>query len=117
GAATARSWMWPVAVTLVCLTAIGVGGFLYFTKLETSATKVASSSIKDASPAPSASTAPTPAPAPTMAAPAPPPPPTPISSGEKFAAEAVPFVPDRTRIILANEYLPAADYKAFALNT
>ncbi len=36
------NWMWPVAVTLVCLAAIGVGGFLYFTKLETSAPKVAS---------------------------------------------------------------------------
>ncbi len=34
-AAAAPNWMWPVAVTLVCLVAIGVGGFLYFTKLET----------------------------------------------------------------------------------
>ena len=31
------NWMWPVAVTVVSLAAIGVGGFLYFTKLETSA--------------------------------------------------------------------------------
>ena len=30
----APNWMWPVAVTVVCLAAIGVGGFLYFTKLE-----------------------------------------------------------------------------------
>src|SRR6195952_5185848 len=28
------NWMWPVAVTTVCLVAIGVSGFLYFTKLE-----------------------------------------------------------------------------------
>src|SRR3954454_16470429 len=35
------NWMWPVAVTLVSLAAIGVGGFLYFTKLETQAVKVA----------------------------------------------------------------------------
>jgi class 3 adenylate cyclase len=120
GATTAPNWMWPVAVTLVCLTAIGVGGFLYFTKLETSATKVASSSSKDAGPAPSASVAPAPAPAPTMAAPVPPPPPPsppPIPSGEKFAAETVPFVSDRTRVVLTNEYVAAADYKAFALNT
>src|SRR5260370_17314106 len=120
GATTAPNWMWPVAVTLVCLTAIGVGGFLYFTKLETSATKVAYSSSKDASPAPSAPTAPAPAPPPTIPPPPPPPPPPsppPIPSGEKFAADAVPFVPDRPRIILANEYLPAADYKVFALNT
>jgi class 3 adenylate cyclase len=118
-AAGAPNWMWPVAVTLICLVAIGVGGFLYFTKLETTATKVASSTSKDVSPAPSPSAAPPPAPmpAPTTAAPAPPPPPPPIPSGEKFAAETVPFVPDRTRVILTNEYVPAADYKAFALNT
>jgi class 3 adenylate cyclase len=39
------NWMWPAAVTLVSLAAISVGGFLYFTKLETSApTAVASGS-------------------------------------------------------------------------
>jgi adenylate cyclase len=121
-AGAAPNWMWPVAVTLICLVAIGVGGFLYLTKLETGATKVASSTSKDVSPAPSPSVAPppapTPAPSPTMAAPAPPPPsPPPIPSGEKLVAETVPFVSDRTRVILTNEYLPAADYKAFALNT
>ena len=31
-------------------------------------------------------------------------------------AEAMPFVSDRTRAALANEYVPAADYKAFATN-
>src|SRR5437667_5048300 len=30
----APNWMWPVAVKVVSLAAIGVGGFLYFTKLE-----------------------------------------------------------------------------------
>ena len=35
---------------------------------------------------------------------------------EKFAAATVPFVGDRARIALANEYAPAADFKAFALN-
>jgi hypothetical protein len=40
----------------------------------------------------------------------------PIPPGEKFAADTVPFVGDRTRITLANEYVPAADYKALALN-
>ena len=62
------NWMWPVAVTVVSLAAIGVGGFLYFTKLETSApSKVVASSA--ASPAPSAVAAPpaTPAPAATAA--------------------------------------------------
>jgi hypothetical protein len=56
------------------------------------------------------------APAPTSANAAPPPAPPPTPSGEKFAPETVPFVPDRARTILANEYVPAADYKALALN-
>ena len=30
----APNWMWPSAVGVVCLVAIGVGGFLYFTKVE-----------------------------------------------------------------------------------
>src|ERR1700758_4327482 len=30
----APAWMWPLVVMVVCLVAIGVGGFLYFTKLE-----------------------------------------------------------------------------------
>jgi hypothetical protein len=42
-AATMPNWMWPVAVTLVCLAAIGVGGFLYFNKVEKpAAPKIAS---------------------------------------------------------------------------
>ena len=122
GGAAAPNWMWPVAVTLVCLAAIGVGGFLYFTKLETGATKVASSTSRDANPAPSPSAAPTPRLRPRQHRPRLRPrrrlhhSPPPISSGEKFAAETVPFVSDRSRTILANEYVPAADYKAFALN-
>jgi hypothetical protein len=30
--------------------------------------------------------------------------------------ETVPFIPDRSRVILANDYVPAAEFKAFALN-
>src|SRR5437588_158477 len=33
-ASSAPNWMWPRVVAVVCLAAIGVGGFLYFTKLE-----------------------------------------------------------------------------------
>src|SRR5216683_2784488 len=97
-AAAAPNWMWPVAVTLICLVAIGVGGFLYFTKLEMPvASKVSSSTSRDASPAPSPSAAPPPASAPTTAAPAPSPSPPPIPSGEKFAAANVPFISERAR--------------------
>src|SRR2546430_16064448 len=66
----APNWMWPVAVTVVSLAAIGVGGFLYFTKLEALApSKVAAAS--SASPAPPAAAAAPPAAALPAAAPTP----------------------------------------------
>lgn len=135
--AGAPAWMWPAAITLVLLAAIGVGGFLTYAKLETSATKPASvasstptsapaasaSPAPSAAPSPSASTAPPapakPAPAPNLAAPASPVPPSPppsISSGDRFVADSTPFVSDRTRSALVAEYLPAGDSKAVALN-
>jgi class 3 adenylate cyclase len=93
-AAAGPNWMWPVAVTLVCLVAIGVGGFLYFARMEMrhDARRLAS------------------APHTATAVPSPP------SSGEKLAAETVPFVTDRFRHFLAGEYATATDYKAVALN-
>jgi class 3 adenylate cyclase len=118
---SAPTWMWPAAVTLVSLAAIGAGGFLYFTKLETQAVKVAAPAI-NVSPAPSAVPVPVPTPAPApvaKAATSPPPPapsPPPIGSTEKFAAANVPFVSDKTRTSLASEYAGAADFKALSLN-
>jgi class 3 adenylate cyclase len=118
-AAAMPNWMWPVAVTLVCLAAIGVGGFLYFNKVEKpGASKVAASASNTVAPAPSGPERPAPA-TPTAAtpapAPAPPPSPPPIPPTEKFTAETVPFVTDRFRLTLAKDYTPAADYKALAL--
>lgn len=117
------NWMWPVAVTVVCLVAIGVGGFLYSTRLEMpgglkESSKASSSASNIAAPVPASTATPVPASTPTAARPAPPPAPSPspIPSNEKFSAETVPFVGDRVRLALANEYAPAADYKAFALN-
>ncbi|KRR16004.1 addiction module protein [Bradyrhizobium jicamae] len=114
------NWMWPVAVTVVGLAAIGVGGFLYLTKLETSATKVASpSSMASPAPSPSAIAA---VPAPVPAAKAPerplpqPPSPSVVASADKFAAASIPFISDKARASLATDYAPAADFKAFALN-
>jgi class 3 adenylate cyclase len=118
-AAAKPNWMWPLAVMVVCLVAIGVGGFLYLARLEMPAgSKGSSSASNDAAPAPSPSVAPAASPAPKTAAPAPPPAsaPAPIPSSEKFAAETVPFVSDRSRGTLANEYASAADTKALALN-
>jgi adenylate cyclase len=127
------NWMWPVAVTVVSLAAIGVGGFLYFTKLEeTSASKVVASS-STANPGPSAvaaapatsapaataaSSAPaaSPAPAAKAAVPAPSPSPPMVVSSDKFAAASIPFISDKVRASLASDYAPAADFKALSLN-
>jgi adenylate cyclase len=117
------NWMWPVAVTVVSLAAIGVGGFLYFTKLETSATKAAApAGVASPQPAPSAVAAVPAAPAakdadaPSPQAPAPLPSPSMVGSADKLAAANIPFVSDRTRASLATDYVPAAEFKAFALN-
>lgn len=120
-AATTPNWMWPLAVTVVCVAAIGVVGFLYFTKLELPAAPKAAPNVAAAPPAastpvPSATAAPALVPAPTSATVAPSPSPAPLAADEKFAAETVPYVTDRVRLALANEYAPAADYKAFAVN-
>jgi len=115
GAATTPNWMWPAAVTVICLVAIGVGGFLYFTKMEMPAgSKGSASASNDAAPSSPVASTPAPkivAPAPQLSAS-----PPPGRSSEKFAAETVPFVSDRTRLALSNEYVPATDHKAFALN-
>jgi len=39
-----------------------------------------------------------------------------VVSTDKFAAVNVPFISDRARTALASDYVPAGDYKAFALN-
>ena len=121
-AATTPNWMWPVAA--VCIVAIGVAGFLYFTGMKMpdgpKASSPGSSSASNnvaAAPAPAATPAPVlaPPPAPPTTA-APPPSPPPIASSEKFAADTMPFVSDRTRVALSSEYAPAGDYKALATN-
>ena len=116
------NWLWPAVVLVVCLVAIGVGGFLYLTKMElANGTKQVEAAATPASPPPLAATVPSPAPVPAKEASATAPPPPPSSrpvvvSTEKFAASNVPFISDRARTTLASEYVPAADFKAFSLN-
>src|SRR2546421_5470394 len=106
------NWMWPLAATVVSLAAIGVGGFLYFTKLEMGpASKGPAVASSQAMPAPSAV-----APAPSPATPPPAAAPSVLASNEKLATGNVPFISERARATLANEYVPAVDFKAFALN-
>jgi class 3 adenylate cyclase len=122
------NWMWPLAATVVSLAAIGVGGFLYFTKLEMapgSKEPVAAKSQPMPSPTATAAAAPpAPPPAPSFAppgaapalSPRPPAPPQVVASNEKFAAANVPFVSERSRAALASEYAPAGDFKTLAVN-
>jgi class 3 adenylate cyclase len=110
-ATPAPSWLWPFAVTVICIAAIGVGGFLYLTKLEMA------NGSKDTPPAGQVGV--TPAPAASVAAAASEPAASsaaPRAAGEKLAPGTVPFIGNRARLSLANEYLSAPDYKAFALN-
>jgi class 3 adenylate cyclase len=112
---SAPNWLWPAVVMVVCLAAIGVGGFLYFTKLEIQQKSSVAANMPE-TPMPSPQPAPkepaTPAMSPMPSTPASPMPP---SSGEKFAADTVPFVADRARSRIASEYAPAAGVKALAL--
>lgn len=128
-AAPAPNWMWPLVVGVVSIVAIGVGGFLYFTKLETTkapaiaaatAPNPASSPVAAAAPSPMptmAAKAPMPMPAQgAMAAANPAPMPSPPAASGQFPVDMVPFIGERVRAYLANEYAAAGDYKAFALN-
>jgi adenylate cyclase len=110
------NWMWPLVVGIVSVVAIGVSGFLYFTKLETTReTSTAAATAPAPIPAPIPAPVANPAPSAT-AAPAPIPSTPPAALGDKFNADTVPFVGDRVRAYLSNEYAAAGDYKAFALN-
>ena len=114
-------WLWPVVVLVVCLVAIGVGGFLYLTKIEMVNGSREAAAPPAASPSPSVAAVPTPTPMPAKQASATPPSSIPsaspiVVSTDKFAAMTVPFISDRARTALASEYVPAGDHKAFALN-
>jgi adenylate cyclase len=118
-AALALNWMWPLAVMVVCVAAIGVGGFLYLTKLEmanrpkdpppekqAAATPASPATVPHTAASIAAAT-----PAPTAAAP------SPQAAGEKIAPANVPFISERARRDLASDYVRASGFKAFALNT
>lgn len=119
-AAPAPNWMWPLVVGVVSIVAIGVGGFLYFTKLETTRAPAIAATVPSpvSSPAPGVVASTAPSPSATMAAKAPMPMPAPSASpmAGKFPADSVPFINERIRNYLAGDYSAAGDYKAFALN-
>jgi adenylate cyclase len=114
------NWLWPAVVLVVCLVAIGVGGFLYFTKIEMANGPKETAAVVPPTPTPPsiAAVVPSPASTPTVtkqASAAPSAPPIVVST-DKFAATNVPFISDRARTALVNEYVPASDHKALSLN-
>ena len=117
--AAAPNWMWPVAVMVVCLVAIGVGGFLYFTKLELRERGQASGRSQQAPRRcrrrrrlPRRRLHPRPRPRRQRR--------LPLRRRFRRAKDLRPkrcrSSPIETRAILANEYVAAAEPKAFALN-
>jgi len=115
--ASRPAWLWPVVVMVIAVTAISVSGFLNFTRLElASERRERSHASRTVPPSPSPLASAQPDPAPVSAALPAASAATPAAPGQKFAAESVPFIPDRIRVFLANEYVNATDYKAVALN-
>jgi class 3 adenylate cyclase len=113
--AASPNWAWPLAATVVSLVAIGVGGFLYFTKLEMPAAQEQTppaGKVVAVTPSQPANAAPSPGPSQPQSAS----PPPSVPAGEKLVPGTVPFIGERTRLSLASEYLQGAGYKAFALN-
>jgi len=114
-AAAAPNWMWPLVVGVVSIVAIGVSGFLYFTKLETTRAPAIAATAPSSASSP-ASTAPSPSSTMAAKAPMPMPAPSTLPMAGKFPADSVPFINERIRNYLAGDYSAAGDYKAFALN-
>jgi adenylate cyclase len=119
--ASRPAWLWPVVVMVIAVTAISVTGFLNFTRMElASERRERLLARRTAPPSPSAvaSAQPDPAPLPagSPAVSASMQPSASALSADRFAADNVPFIADRTRVFLANEYVSATDYKAVALN-
>ncbi len=120
-APTKPNWMWPAAVALVCIVAIGVAGFVYFSAIRKSnAPAMATAAATPASSTPASPVPATQPPAPATittqksetAAPS-----SPVPQAEKLVLETIPFLSNRIRVTLANDYVPAADHKALAIST
>ncbi len=100
------AWALPAAIVVACLAALGIAGFAYL-------------AIVRPGP-PQAASQPKPPPAAIPAAPAAmsaPPASAPSPQNEALVPETVPFIPDRARATIGNEYLPAANHKALAIST
>jgi Caspase domain len=80
--------------------------------------QTAGTAVPTPAPAPAPTPAPAPRPAPAISSAPPPstPPPQPTEAVATLVPEIVPFVADRARATIRNEYLPAQDHKALAIS-
>jgi class 3 adenylate cyclase len=107
-------WILPVALGAP-LAAIAVAAVAYVAMVRSFAPPVVSPAGAPPA-APVAVVAPPSAPAPAAAlSPSAPPAPV-LHKAEALVPEAIPFIPDRARATIRNEYLPAADHKALAIS-
>jgi class 3 adenylate cyclase len=108
-----RNWMWPAAAALVCVVAIGTGGFVYFTKIKNPQDSVAAAPVTPLRSVSTPAVAATTAPVTTQkqaSLPATP-------DGERLATGSIPLISDQLRLQVAREYSAAAGYKALAIST
>jgi adenylate cyclase len=96
--ARSATWVLPMAVAAAVIVTLGVAAIVYLTALRPGAPQVAN--------------APSPPPAAVSASVAPTP-----RGAETLVPDAVPFVADRARAAIRDEYWPAADHKALAIST
>jgi class 3 adenylate cyclase len=95
-----RSWIVPTAVAVACIAVLGTGAIAYLTMGRVGAPQVASQPA-----APQAVAAPPSA----MSQKAP-------RVAETLVPETIPFIADRARAAVRNEYMAAADHKALAIS-
>lgn len=111
-------WILPVAIGAP-LAAIAVAAVVYLIAARPNGTQVASQASPQAAPAAQAtpqSTAPVVATQPAAVVQPATPPQPPAHSVETLVPEAIPFIPDRARATVRNEYMAAADHKALAIS-
>lgn len=119
-----RNWLWPsLAFAALVVVAAGVGGFVYFSKMNAKTPAIAVAAVPapqavPAQPATQAKTAPLPAAPVTAPSPAQKSAAIPLQTADEVLSPgAIPFIPDGLRAQVRDEYMLAADHKALAITT
>jgi class 3 adenylate cyclase len=111
----AKSTGVPIAVAAACAVLLSVSGLAYKALFQPGAPLAISQPTPQAAQVAPAMTAPA-ANSMTSASPNMPPPPVPHAT-EVLVPETIPFITDRGRAVVRDEYMPAADHKALAFSS